>query len=375
MFSRKSVERPLEATLEEHLAAISRRSTLRMLAIGMILLTAFAGIDAYVHPEALNILLPLRAVAVVGFAVLWVCQIRTRDRGKTALIAMAAFTIVGGSIAAMTYFLGGGSSHYYAGISLACVAAGALAVWTLRDSFVVMGSITGAFVLAALLHPAPMDVPMFVSNLAFLVSSAVVGVVCIELRLGAITRAYVSRAELAASAEIMADMAVRDPLTGMFNRRDLDRRVRTALANYRRHGVDSTLAAIDLDRFKQVNDQLGHQAGDDLLKNISACLNGLLREGDVAFRLGGDEFLILLTHTDLEAANIVVRRIHRALRAEFDKPPYAGLRIDSSIGLLGVSYEKGVCENAQQLIQQVDRLLYKAKSEGRGRIVSALSAS
>lgn len=365
---------PLEHTLEEHINGMCGRANLRLMTFAIVCFLGFGLLDAFVHPELLSFFLELRVAAALVIGGLWFWQWRNQSAVTNVCAVSLAFVVIGATISLMVYHTGGGSSHYYAGLSLTCVAVGAVAVWTLPQTIASMAILVGTFVLVSFIHPTPLNTPMFVSNMAFLLSSALIGIISIEWRMRAATTAYQVRAQLAESADLMARMAARDPLTGLLNRRVLEHRVQGSLINHRRYGEVSSLAAIDLDHFKQVNDHLGHQAGDDLIIKIGKCLQRLVRPDDLVFRLGGDEFLILLRNTDLDAAQDTVKRIHEALQAEFRKAPFADFNLDSSIGLLSVGYEAGECENARHLIQKVDRLLYKAKNTGRGRIVSALAA-
>ena len=117
----------------------------------------------------------------------------------------------------------------------------------------------------------------------------------------------------------LSRLATRDDLTGLYNRRFFEREVKQPLRLLRRHGGQASVLFVDLDRFKEVNDTLGHQAGDDLLKHVALVLTGRLRESDVIARLGGDEFAVLLpmTGADGAAAIVTVARagVHRAARA------------------------------------------------------------
>jgi diguanylate cyclase (GGDEF)-like protein len=106
-------------------------------------------------------------------------------------------------------------------------------------------------------------------------------------------------------------MATRDDLTGLYNRRFFEREVAQHLRLLRRHGGTASVLFVDLDRFKEVNDTLGHQCGDDLLKHVAHVLTGRLRESDVIARLGGDEFAVLLPTTTAEGAACIVAALER----------------------------------------------------------------
>jgi diguanylate cyclase (GGDEF)-like protein/PAS domain S-box-containing protein len=115
----------------------------------------------------------------------------------------------------------------------------------------------------------------------------------------------------------LSRLATRDDLTGLYNRRFFEREVAQYLRLLRRHGGTASVLFLDLDRFKEVNDTLGHQSGDELLKHVAEVLTGRLRESDVIARLGGDEFAVLLPMTTPEGAACIVT----ALETEFAERP------------------------------------------------------
>jgi diguanylate cyclase (GGDEF)-like protein len=120
---------------------------------------------------------------------------------------------------------------------------------------------------------------------------------------------------------------------------------------------------LDIDYFKKVNDQYGHQTGDDVLVIVSEIIQGNIRETDIAGRYGGEEFLIIFPHTNFEEAFNTAKRINKALKEHEFKE---GFKLTISGGL---SEWQG--ENAAQLIHKADKLLYKAKNGGRDRIEPA----
>jgi len=127
----------------------------------------------------------------------------------------------------------------------------------------------------------------------------------------------------------------RDALTGLYNRRFLreamKREKRLATTHGRKYPV--TVLMIDLDRFKAVNDKLGHQVGDKLLKQVARVLKGSVRDHDEVVRYGGEEFVVILRGANMKAGNAVARRIRRNLRSlEFKHPANPGNRVTASIG-------------------------------------------
>jgi len=121
------------------------------------------------------------------------------------------------------------------------------------------------------------------------------------------------RARLERERDAMRRFALRDPLTGVANRRALDERLGYEIARHTRHGEAFTVLALDLDGFKAVNDRFGHDAGDELLRDAAAALIGAVRAQDTVVRLGGDEFCVLAPQTDAASAEHLVLRVRESL--------------------------------------------------------------
>ncbi len=159
-------------------------------------------------------------------------------------------------------------------------------------------------------------------------------------------------------------LAFHDPLSGIPNRALFEDRLEQALANMRRTGSMIALHYIDLDRFKHVNDTLGHPAGDELIKAAAKRISSLIDEVDTAARLGGDEFAIIqFQPTDIATAETLSRKVVEALAAPF---PIAGVEalVGASVGII-VTNDPTV--QSADLMRQADIALYQAKDSGRGR--------
>lgn len=166
----------------------------------------------------------------------------------------------------------------------------------------------------------------------------------------------------------MERLATRDPLTGLFNRLGLTEFLTTALPRLKREQGGLELLCMDLDGFKKVNDTLGHQMGDQLLKEVSTRLTGCLRGGDMLIRQGGDEFMVLLESKGDASHEVtqLARRILDAIHEPF-KLPGREVQVGVSIGSAswprhGAAFEE-VAANA-------DSALYEAKSKGKNRLVT-----
>ena len=165
----------------------------------------------------------------------------------------------------------------------------------------------------------------------------------------------------------LEELALTDALTGLPNRRAIEDWAATQLSNAVRHGFPFWVALADLDHFKQVNDTFGHDAGDAVLKKFSKILKASLRRGDLCGRLGGEEFLLVLTHTNKENALKVIDRI----RTELAGTPvtFGGCTIaaTASFGLAGFDGNQKAFPLGS-LREMADAALYSAKRGGRNRI-------
>jgi len=163
----------------------------------------------------------------------------------------------------------------------------------------------------------------------------------------------------------LALQASQDPLTGLKNRRRFEEDLRAELARSHRYGVAGALLMMDLDHFKQVNDTLGHPAGDRVLAEIATVLRGRARETDVLARIGGDEFAIVLPRCELKEAEEVSGEIIAAIRermgAEPEVPP-----ITASIGI--APFGVGERLSYETVLDRADAALYAAKGAGRDRM-------
>ncbi len=166
----------------------------------------------------------------------------------------------------------------------------------------------------------------------------------------------------------LEQLASRDALTGLPNRRVFMERLDEELKRFRRQGQPLALALVDLDRFKLVNDNHGHLTGDRVLVETAAVLQSSVREIDLAGRLGGDEFGLLMPGTDLAGARQVAERVrwHLASPAEHLEGKPAP-RVTASIGLT-VMHPTDPEQTLESLLARADALLYRAKREGRDRV-------
>jgi diguanylate cyclase (GGDEF)-like protein/PAS domain S-box-containing protein len=158
--------------------------------------------------------------------------------------------------------------------------------------------------------------------------------------------------------EALAEQAIRDPLTGLYNRRYLDQRIGNELVRAARNGQPLAILLCDLDHFKEINDQLGHQVGDEVLKAVSKSIQESTRGIDLVFRWGGDEFIMLLADATREGVLVAADRIRKGI-SKVSKQ--ANLALDLSIG---VAFYPEHGRNVDDLMRLADRALYIAKKGG-----------
>jgi diguanylate cyclase (GGDEF)-like protein/PAS domain S-box-containing protein len=163
-------------------------------------------------------------------------------------------------------------------------------------------------------------------------------------------------------------LADRDPLTGLWNRRRFEQELEHHVAFVNRYGAHGAVLLLDVDRFKSVNDTLGHQAGDQLLLAVATALVARLRESDIVARLGGDEFVILLPRADEAEAGMVAGAINAAVRDGAHPAGWAGPPISVSIGV-SMFTGRPATISAETVLAQADRAMYDAKQAGAARWV------
>jgi diguanylate cyclase (GGDEF)-like protein len=162
--------------------------------------------------------------------------------------------------------------------------------------------------------------------------------------------------------EELCERASNDPLTGLANRRVFDERIQQMIDSARRHRMPLSMISMDLDKFKDINDNLGHQAGDEVLKTVAKMLKNAVRSTDLLVRMGGDEFLVVLDNTSQKSARILAERLCTAVDA-LNIWANDSTKLGVSIGLSEL--QKG--ETLRQWLERTDDILYHAKAQGRSR--------
>jgi two-component system, cell cycle response regulator len=159
----------------------------------------------------------------------------------------------------------------------------------------------------------------------------------------------------------LQQMALKDTLTSLGNRRFFDDSFDKAVQLARRHEHSCALILLDLDNFKQVNDTAGHSAGDEVLLAVADCLRDTLRVTDSLFRFGGDEFAVLLSGQDADSAELIARRLVKVINQHYLCQQY---NVSASAGLSILKQEQG----CRQLFSSADSALYQAKEAGKSTV-------
>ncbi len=184
-------------------------------------------------------------------------------------------------------------------------------------------------------------------------------------------RLQAKNAELEQAASEIEIQSLRDPLTGLGNRRYLDANLNRLARQAERTGKALALLHIDLDRFKQINDTLGHAAGDYILVHVSEIMGNLVHPMDVLARVGGDEFVLARLIDDEKGEEEDLQVLARTLISAISRPvtyEHAVCRFGASIGI-GIAVMKGAPIDPSRLLVNADIALYRAKENGRGRFV------
>jgi two-component system cell cycle response regulator len=169
--------------------------------------------------------------------------------------------------------------------------------------------------------------------------------------------------------EETVEMAILDPLTALHNRRYMTSHLKTLFEESSQRGKPLSVLLLDIDYFKAVNDSYGHDAGDSVLREFAARVRRNIRGIDLACRLGGEEFVVVMPDTDLAKAYLVGERLRQCIAAA---PFYAGERI----GTLDVTASVGVAalefpdDTPELILKRADQALYCAKRDGRNRVVA-----
>jgi two-component system, cell cycle response regulator len=175
--------------------------------------------------------------------------------------------------------------------------------------------------------------------------------------------------KLRQNMQLSLEMAITDQLTGLHNRHYMARHLDTLMKNSVESGKPISFLVMDIDYFKSVNDNHGHDSGDEVLKEFAARISANIRGIDLACRYGGEEFVVVMPETDLAFAYTVAERLRQSIEVapfRISRPPNS-LRITVSIGMAS---SVGGNDTAEGLLHRADLALYRAKREGRNRVIA-----
>jgi diguanylate cyclase (GGDEF)-like protein len=283
-------------------------------------------------------------------------------------------TLAGSVDLAIVLCILGGVVHVWRGGDVARV--GLLMVMASTSGCIAIGVLTG---LPGLLwtYPVLLANYLLVSRWqALAISIVAVGLVVLlddGVRQGMETVTYVATASIVSvfayifahrterQRERLQALATRDPLTGAYNRRAMDHELRLAIEAHRRHGTNFALLLLDLDHFKRINDLFGHESGDTVLVEFTRLLQRHFRKLDRIYRLGGEEFVVLLSGAEAASLDAVCESVRSKVATLLN------CRDEIVTVSIGAAALRGG-ETAVQWVSRADRALYRAKANGRNRI-------
>lgn len=247
------------------------------------------------------------------------------------------------------------------------------AAFTMRWQSIARVTVSALLMLAAtmglihLLHPGWLDPSVDVANLlALIITAPVASMVAFQM---GTARAHARRRgrDLEMALDQIRELATRDMLTSLVNRRHMLDLLEAARARTARDGTVFCIALIDIDHFKRINDQHGHAAGDDVLRRFAQALVDVLRDTDTVSRWGGEEFLVLMPDSTRDEAEVVLQRMRdQLLSIQYARQGPGLIHPTASIGVA----QAIASETVGQTIERADRALYRAKHAGRDRIVT-----
>jgi diguanylate cyclase (GGDEF)-like protein len=192
-------------------------------------------------------------------------------------------------------------------------------------------------------------------------------------RLGVGRRIVELHRQIEAKNRLLEELALTDALTGLPNRRAIVEWAGRQLNGAARHGFPFWVAMADLDNFKTVNDTYGHDAGDEVLKKFGELLKFHSRRSDICGRIGGEEFLFVLTHADEENVRLVVDRVRKQFQEQTFTAGSKKFSATASFGIAG--FVGGAPPEFSKLVSEADAALYSAKRNGRNRVEFAMSST
>jgi diguanylate cyclase (GGDEF)-like protein len=345
-----------------------------IVAIG--LYASFALLDPSIIPDIRTLALIIRfAVVVPIFLMTLVLLPRLRSPHAAQLMLCAVMLVAAGGVNLMLVVSESpDANQYYAGLLLVCSAS--YTFLRLRFAYAATVSwIVVAVYLATVLAFDDAPAATIVTNLAFLVGINVIGMSAAYLLERQTRLAFLDRLTIDAQASSLRKalrqtqlLAEHDPLTGVYNRRTFFSSACREIEAATENAEPLALALVDIDHFKQINDRLGHAVGDQVLQQVAVAMRTSVRRGELIYRFGGEEFVILLPNINRDAVSAIAERMRSSIEVSCRAlvPPI--LPVTASIG---VAIHTGPTESVDALVERADRAMYDAKRLGRNRVVIA----
>ncbi|MEA2117296.1 GGDEF domain-containing protein [Halovibrio sp. HP20-50] len=342
--------------------ALSRRLGFLLSCVVLVLLPVFATLEATLlshHNDELvwqhNSLRLPTAVLAITFLVLYLNKVK--GCWTYPLLLALNLSVVGMMASMFTLHYSQQEEHFLyinQGLTMAIVAMATATVYGARDLAIVYG--LPLLAVVSFLAASGYGLPDNVTPLIYIPLAMGIGIVIATMLYKEHRRSFIASQQLAHNA-------LTDALTGLPNRRAMQAQLQAEWSRAERKGPCFAVLMADLDRFKAVNDQHGHEVGDEVLIILASRFNANLRSGDRVARWGGEEFLMLIPDANEESALAVAEKIRRAVA----EPAFA-----TSAGNLAITLSLGVAlhrraERIDDVISRADKALYRAKQEGRNR--------
>ncbi len=365
VFKDPELERLFGEYIRSRTATLARRSVV----LAILLYAVFGFADYHLAGDAWNANTAIRFLIVVPYLLLvyFLLKLPRARRYQQPLMLSVEIVAGLGLLAMMAVMPREVGSLYFGGLALCCMFGYMVFPMGLVRASVAGWSLMAGFLLVA--RGQVFDGPNLVVYPFFFAAANIAGMFAtwsleryrrknyFQLR-----SLWKQRAAFERLNEELERLATHDPLTGLLNRRSLDQRLAEVIAAQTRHGDTASLFLLDLDRFKQVNDQLGHLRGDAFLCQIAQLICVTVREIDVVFRFGGDEFLVLLPRTSEAQALVVADRLRTAFEQMVE-----GIEELRELGLgcsIGVDHVRDG-DTPDAILRRADAMLYEEKQSKR----------
>lgn len=371
----------IEGAYAEHVKQVTARHLVVALRVWAFLLVAFGWLDfmALGLTEGFYHLIAMRlfsATLVLGFSVM----VKRRPDLASNGVGVTVVEIIGFFLFYLIYFVRPDIVSWNIGVTVILLISIYIFVPNriVNSNLVAIFGISGSLYCIALLGISP----ALLVGIFFILSLPTVIGYFAGLRLNLASRQQYAlfmetvevnqslQAEIKRREELEVELklqATTDPLTGLLNRRQYETLFRREQERVRRHAGKLSLCVTDLDHFKRINDEHGHDAGDQVLKYISDLFVETLRHTDIVGRFGGEEFILLLPDTDRDNALIVIDRLREKLQASALTVEGKEIRITATFAVTEVTLEDKTIED---VIRRADKALYEGKAGGRNQVVA-----